>query len=348
MSTDATVERPSPAAAPAAEVTPARIYDMLQAYRQAAALNTAIELDIFSIIAAGRDTVPAMAAALGLPQRGLRILCDFLVTERVLDKSGGAYSMAPDVAAFLDRASPRYIGAVARFVRAQVLRDAFDELTATVRRGGAVASASFTPPHWVDFARVMGGLQTYPATVIADTLALPADRPIRVLDVAASHGQFGIAIARRFPQATIVALDWPEVLSVTSDNAVKAGIATRFQTIAGDARRVELADGYDALLAINFLHHFGRTEAVELLTRARRALAPSGTIVIAGLIPNADGVSPPAAARFNLSILASTVEGEVHTTTQLAAMLNEAGFSDVQERRLPQIMHTMISAVRTA
>ncbi|NIS32260.1 MAG: methyltransferase, partial [Actinobacteria bacterium] len=44
----------------------------------------------------------------------------------------------------------------------------------------------------------------------------------RVLDVAAGHGLFGIALARHNPKAQVVAQDWEAVLAVAHENAAAA------------------------------------------------------------------------------------------------------------------------------
>src|SRR5262249_59814370 len=54
-----------------------------------------------------------------------------------------------------------------------------------------------------------------------------AGQPLRVLDVAAGHGLFGITIAERHPEAHVTALDWPNVLAVAGENARRARLARR-------------------------------------------------------------------------------------------------------------------------
>ena len=44
---------------------------------------------------------------------------------------------------------------------------------------------------------------------------------MRVLDIAAGHGLFGITIAQRTPQAQIVAVDWAGVLKLVSTRPVR-------------------------------------------------------------------------------------------------------------------------------
>jgi len=63
-------------------------------------------------------------------------------------------------------------------------------------------------------------LMRMPSEIIASELA-QAGEVRKVLDIAAGHGIFGIAIARKNPQAQIYAVDWPKVLDVARENANK-------------------------------------------------------------------------------------------------------------------------------
>ena len=90
-------------------------------------------------------------------------------------------------------------------------------------------------PVWVAFARAMGPVMRLPAELLAGLVGGDAGQPLRVLDVAAGHGLFGIAVARRYPKATVTALDWPAVLAVAAENARAAGVADRHALLPGDA-----------------------------------------------------------------------------------------------------------------
>ena len=83
---------------------------------------------------------------------------------------------------------------------------------------------------------------------LAGLVNLDQSRPTRVLDIAASHGMWGIAFAKKYPRASLVALDWKPVLEVTRENAEKAGVGDRFSTIAGSAFEVDLGSDYDLVL----------------------------------------------------------------------------------------------------
>src|SRR5947208_9391239 len=187
--------------------TPERIFDTLNAYQRTAALRGAIDLELFTRIDEGASTAAEVAAKLNAPLRGARIICDYLVIVGFLTKQGDRYSLTPDSAMFLSRRSPAYLGGTVTFLNAPVFQDYFRDVAAIVRQGGSVAAQETVAPDnpiWVDFARSMAPLMMMPAEFIAG-LEGPASK---VLDIAAGHGLFGIAIARRNPDASIFALDW--------------------------------------------------------------------------------------------------------------------------------------------
>src|SRR5437762_9094390 len=116
-------------------------------------------------------------------------------------------------------------------MQAPRLRECFHQLPAAVRRGGTAVSEEGTVSHdnpiWVEFARAMAPLMQMPAQLLAGLVGEDTGQPLRVLDVAAGHGLFGITIANRFRQAHVTALDWANVLAVAAENARKANIVER-------------------------------------------------------------------------------------------------------------------------
>ena len=111
---------------------------------------------------------------------------------------------------------------------------------------------------------------------VAGLVAEAVGRAGRVLDLAAGHGLFGIAVARANPGATVVAQDWEEVLAVARENAELAGVAGRFRLLPGSAFEVEFGEGLDLVLVPNFLHHFDPPTCVALLRRVHDALRRAG------------------------------------------------------------------------
>lgn len=66
-------------------VSPELVVDALFACRKTAAIRAAIELDLFTHINEG-ETAASLASATSASERGVRILCDYLVVHGFLTK----------------------------------------------------------------------------------------------------------------------------------------------------------------------------------------------------------------------------------------------------------------------
>src|SRR4029077_17552467 len=97
-------------------------------------------------------------------------------------------------------------------------------------------------------ARAMVPIMMPAAEGIAEIIGTAKDEKWKILDVAAGDGVFGITLAQKNPNAEIIALDWPNVLTVAEENALKAGVAHRFRKLEGDAMTVDLGAGFDIVL----------------------------------------------------------------------------------------------------
>jgi precorrin-6B methylase 2 len=319
--------------------SPALLFEAVNAYQRTAAIKAAVELGLFTAIAEGHATPEALAAPCQASERGVRILCDYLTILGFLEKQENNYTLTPSSAVFLNRHSPAYTGGIIDFLLSPAIVAGFDTLTEAVRQGGTAIPAEGTVapenPVWVQFARAMMPMMAMPAQQIASLVPCDPEKPLKVLDIAAGHGLFGIAFAQRYPQAQVHALDWPQVLEVASQNAAQAGVGDRHHALPGSAFEVEYGTGYDLVLLTNFLHHFDVPTCETLLRKVHASLAEGGRVVTLEFIPNADRVSPPMAASFSLTMLASTPSGDAYTFAELDSMLRSAGFSRNEEHALP-------------
>ena len=201
-------------------------------------------------------------------------------------------------------------------------------------------------PVWVEFAHSMAPMMA-PATAPLGEIALEGlSGAVDVLDIAAGHGLFGIEVARQNPQARIVAQDWAPVIEVARANAARAGVADRFKGLPGSAFDVAFGGPYDIVLVTNFLHHFDRPTCVVLLRKIHAALKPGGRIATLDFVPNEDRVSPPMAAAFALTMLASTASGDAYTFREYSEMYREAGFVNTKAHPLQTGPHTVVTGER--
>ena len=97
-----------------------------------------------------------------------------------------------------------------------------------------------------------------------------------------------------------------------------------------------------------------RREEADLLTCyfPKAGLLPPGLLVPRATgeqLPNrrpraagADRVSPPMPAAFSMTMLTSTGAGDAYTLSELTAMYNDAGFSDVSAHPIPMSPQTIV------
>ena len=120
------------------------------------------------------------------------------------------------------------MGSASVFLASSSVTDGFNDLAAIVRSGRPLARQPFADPGhavWSEFAPSMAAV----AYLVAQETAklFDPESANQVLDVAAGHRLFGIAVARRNPSASAVALDWPSVLATAQGNARHAGVLYR-------------------------------------------------------------------------------------------------------------------------
>jgi ubiquinone/menaquinone biosynthesis C-methylase UbiE len=222
----------------------------------------------------------------------------------------------------------------------------YHHLAEIVRAGRTILPGAGTVepenPVWVQFAETMAPMMAPMAGPLAAVVLNGNAGPIRVLDIAAGHGLFGIEIAKQNPEARVTALDWSPVLRVALDNANKAGIHDRYEMLPGSAFDVDFGGPYDAVLLTNFLHHFDKPTCVRLLKKVHTALRPGGRVVTLEFVPNEDRVSPPMPAAFSMTMLTSTVAGDAYTLSELTAMYTESGFGNITAHPIPMSPHTVV------
>jgi len=330
----------------AQQPSPQLFFQTINAHQRTEALKAAIELEVFTAIGEGNTTAADIAKRCQASERGTRILCDFLTIHGMLTKQDGQYGLTLDSATFLDKRSPAYLGSAVEFLCSPMLTEGSKHIAEAVRKGGIAMEGEGTigPEHpvWVKFARGMAPMMAMPAQLISQLVDPTADGKLKILDIAAGHGLYGIAFAKKNKQVDITAVDWKAVLEVAQDNAQKAGVADRYHTIPGSAFEVEFGSGYDLVLLTNFLHHFDPPTNETLLRKVHNALADCGRAVTLEFVPNDDRITPPDAAGFSMMMLSGTPSGDAYTFAELERMFANAGFSRSTLHPLPPTIQQVV------
>ena len=331
---------------PQDQPNPGLIFDFLLSYQRTSALQAAIALDLFRAVGDGPGDVASIAKGCSSSERGVRILCDFLAIHGLLEKENGRYRNSATSALFLDSRSPASLASISRFLGNPTMRAPFDGLAEVVRKGHTTlegqGSVEANNEVWVQFAESMAPMMRPMAGAASQAAIDGQTGPMRVLDIAAGHGLYGIEVAKQNPQARVTGLDWAAVLEVAKRNAAAAGVQDRYDTLPGSAFDVDFGGPYDAILIPNFLHHFDRATNVGMLKKVHAALKPGGRAVTVEFVPDENRTSPPMPAGFALTMLATTPSGDAYTLSELTAMYREAGFRDIGGHPIPMSPQTIV------
>lgn len=325
-------------------------YTTVNAYYRTAAVKAAIELGVFDVVGEKGKTLAEIAKVCDASPRGIRILCRFLVSIGFLKNAGELFFLTREMALYLDKKSPGYLGGSIDFLLSPYIMDGFEDLASVVRTGeltlpekGVVAPKH---PQWVKFARAMAPMMSLPSLLLAELADRQANHSLKVLDVAAGHGLFGLAIAQRNPKARVTFLDWENVLQVARENATKAGVLDRVEFRPGDAFTVDFGEELDVILLTNFLHHFDEASCEKILKKAHAALKEGGRVLTFEFIANEDRTSPPLAATFSMMMLGTTPGGEAYAYSDLERMFKNTGYDQVELKAIPPAMEKVVVSTK--
>ena len=179
-----------------------RLQKMAQAYWESAALMAAVELEIFTAIAQGHDTIAGVAEAVGISARNAERLLTVLVAMSLVtrdDREGeGHFANAPDVQRFLVKDSDRYAGPWILFTKPRW--KAFGELSERLRnpqenRLGAYVDFTVEDArryHAATYSIGMGAARLFSRSVDL------AGRKL-LLDLGGGSGAYSIVATEKYP-----------------------------------------------------------------------------------------------------------------------------------------------------
>jgi ubiquinone/menaquinone biosynthesis C-methylase UbiE len=303
------------------------------AFAPSLVLASAVQLNVFTHIAEGRQTAGEISRAERATERGTRMLLDALVAIDLLRKPNGRYELTPAASAYLVRSSPDYVGALVE-EGDEMLRP-WLQLTEVIRTGKAphrVGDQKTAEEFFPKLVRSLHVVNREPARRTARYLgAGNGAAGLRVVDIGCGSGVWGIAIAEADPQARITAQDYPGMLEETKRYIERHGVGAQYEFLPGDLKTVDFGvNRFDVALLGNIVHSEGERSSRDLFGRLARALKPGGRIVIIDMVPNDQRTGPAFPVIFALNMLVHTGEGDTFTLAEYRRWLHHAGFPQVE------------------
>jgi 3-hydroxy-5-methyl-1-naphthoate 3-O-methyltransferase len=319
-------------------VTPERIMQFAWGYVPPLVLEAAIRHRVFDLLDSGPKTLSEVQKESGASQRGLSAIMNALVGMGLLAKDKQCvFSLTPESSTFLVSTKPAFQGGLLLHGSEQLIPKwlHLNKIVETGRPAEAInlegAGADF-------FQRFVEGIfpLSYPAAqTLSRHLHSNGGAAMRVLDLAAGSGVWGIAMAQASEQVRVAAVDWPDVLPVTRRIVARFGLSERFSFIAGDLQHADFGSGYTVATLGHILHSEGSERSRALLKKTFDALSTGGTIAIAEFLVNEDRTGPVNALFFAVNMLVNTDTGDTYSFEEISQWLKEAGFTNARTLDAP-------------
>ena len=318
----------------AAPLTPERILQFAWGYAPPLILEAAIRHPVFDVLDSGPKTIQELQKETGASERGLTAIMNVLVGLNFLAKDDRSrFSLTPESAAFLVSTKPGFQGGMIRHCSEHLVPKwlHLNEIVATGKPVEAVNEETTGSGFFEKFVNDIFPMSYPAAQKLAQHLNFNASGgPIRVLDLAAGSGVWGIALAQSNERVHVTAVDWPQVIPVTRNTVARFGLADRFSFIEGDLLEAEFGKDYTVATLGHILHSEGEERSRALLAKTFGALGSGGTIAIAEFLANADRRGPVNALLFAVNMLVNTESGNTYSFEEISTWLGEAGFQDAR------------------
>ena len=317
-------------------VVPTPLLETLEAMAMARTIMAGVSLGIFDALAEKADTADGLSRRLKLDPQGADILMVALHALGYVDQRAGKFRNAAAVERFVLSDSPQTLRAYLGPFNGDMW-DEFSQVERALRSGETTGLHERPPgdPYWERYMRGLFDLTRLAGDDVAKLI--PARDARSMLDLAGGHGGYAIAMCRRHPELRVTIVELEGAARVGREIVAEQGMSDRIEFVVADMFEADLGDGHDVVSAFQIVHHFDEDRNVELLSRAREALRPGGTVAVL------EQERPPAGDRGSTIgaltglLFFVTSRARTYTAEELVTFVEAAGFDRVRTRRSPRL-----------
>ncbi|MGB8648980.1 MAG: methyltransferase [Anaerolineae bacterium] len=308
--------------------------EVVRGIRQAAALKAALELELFTRIAEGHHSLPALLRASGLNDRGARLLLDALVNINLVMRTGFEYLLTPTAEVFLVKGKPSYYGDA---LLAELAWDARAQTMRSVRSGKPLSTLMVEGHSRLRVARAAATWTDWQVAIqefesIWDQVGVTADAasPMHMLGLGAESGIRLLPLVQQNPNSRAVVVDNANMLLSLRGILDTLPVRPQYELVEGDWLAAGLPQDLELVLVDSITPFQGMEQNIGILHRAYESLRMSGRIVLRATVADDDRKGPGVVPLFGLDLLIAAGEGDIYTVTEYRGMLEAAGFFEVK------------------
>ena len=321
--------------------TPDSILQVGLGFWPAKILLSAVEMELFTDLAKGPQSLETVRGRHGLHPRSARDFLDALVALGFLLRADGKYSNTPATDTFLDKHKTSYIGGILEMAN-QRLYGYWSHLTEALRtglpqnevRGGGVPlfEAIYADPARLKvFLAAMSGISHGANMAIASNFRWSGYKSFT--DVGAAQGDLATQIALANPHLTGIGFDLAEVGPIFEEYVENSGVASRVHFVAGSFFEQPLPPA-DVILMGHVLHDWGIDDKLMLIRKAYDAVPEGGALIVYESIIDDERCKNAFGLMMSLNMLIETPAGFDYTGADCQAWMKEAGFRETRVEHL--------------
>ena len=322
------------------QLTPERIMTLGVGFWGSKTLLSAVELGLFSELAAGAMDGETLRERLGLHTRSARDFFDALVALGMLERHDGQYTNTPETDQFLDRAKPSYIGGILEMLNTRLypfwarLTDGLrtGEPQNEARTGGDLFAAIYADPALLrQFAHAMTSFSMGPALAVAQKI--PWERYRTFVDIGTAEGNVPVQIASAHAHLSGSGFDLPALGPIFEEYVASAGLTERVRFYPGDFFADPLPSA-DVLILGHILHDWDLERRLTLLAKAYAALPDGGRVVVYDNLIDDERRENAFALLASLTMLIETRGGSEYTGADGIGWMRDVGFREAYVEHL--------------
>ncbi len=323
---------------------PAIITQLATGYWASMVLIAANRMGVFAELADAPRGAAEIARRCGGQIRGIELLLNACVAERLLVKENGTFRNSATAELFLVPGKPSYLGDALKYT--EDLYAVWGGLEKSIRSSRPPAPPEAIlgddPEKTRNFVMGMHNRALGIARAMVASLDLTGKR--RLFDVGGGPGTYSILLTQKTPGLTATILDLPAVVEIAKEIIASYGCEDRVNVMPGDYSKTEFPPGNDVVLMSGMMHRETEETCQILLRKAFHALDPGGIVIVSDVMFENDAkTSPPLSALFALNMMLTSEAGSTHAETAFVRWMDEAAFDDLKIDRLPPPMSHIAS-----
>lgn len=302
-------------------------------FMAARTLHVALELRLFTHLAAGGHTLTQAARDLGLAERAAGRLLHACAALGLVQVTDGVFRNTPLTQQYLVEDQPTFIGSYLLMFDALGYHR-WAQMGVALRCNGPVDDLHHPYRYLADDA---AAAQTFSAAQHAGSGSLGHALARRVdftpftclLDLGGGSGAYTVAILQRYPHLRAVLVDFPPVCRLAEEVMRQEGLTERVRIVAGDYEHDALPAGPDVVLWSGNLHASSPESCHRVLTTLHALLPLTGMVLIHDYLLDDTRTAPLIPALLALHLTLVSEHGQVYSGAELRALLEQAGFGEV-------------------